>query len=1277
MTCREIRIDPVCCPILSSLARLRKRARSIGLAGLLLPSPGLCGAIHFTDVTASANILHTHSHAPDADFWLPSYGWKTGGAVAEDFDGDGWIDLYVLQGGASPNLLYMNQRDGTFTDQAAARGAGLTGAHMGACAADFDGDGDIDLFVSAATAPHVLLVNDGSGHFNVDPQVFAVPPIAATSPSWGDVDNDGLLDLAIGAWNREGTGDIRIYRNTGAGRLRLHQSLPRDWTFTPRFADLDGDGFQDLLSIADFGQTVWYRNGSDGLLRPAGTSDVENGMGAAVGDIDDDGDLDVFISSIRDFDEREGNWGTTGNRLLLNGGSGEFSDITGTAGVRDGFWGWGTAFADFDNDGDLDIYQVNGWPDGSPVVAAQFDDKPARLFENLGNHQFQEIAAAWGDAAHAGQGRCVVVFDYDNDGDLDIFIANNSVLDRSGPSPVRIPGPPVLLRNDSGLADRSLLVRLAGLVAPHHRHGIGSRVFATIGTVTQMRELNASSGYNGHGPERIAHFGTGDALLIDSVRAVWTNGDETELRNVSAGSSLEIPSPRATLSLRTIDPGQSVTAEIAAADLPSGATARWFAGGQEFDNPATITPAAAGRHPLRLVISDAQGFVRSETLTVTVRAPEIETMSVARQWNEQNLAAIRLDFPNPPVHARNLFLLSLAMWDAWAAYDRQALAVLHHERADAADIEAARDEAISHAAFRVISARYAGSVNASTTLASIRQRMLVLGFDPDDSGLTGNVPAALGNRVAQTVLDFASTDGASDPAGFAGGSYVSSNNALAVSSPGTVMIDPNRWQPLLFKQATTQNGQPADLIQSFLGAHWGGVRPFAQASLAGNLLNIDPGPPPALGGMTDAMFKQDSVEVITLSGLLDPEDGNMVDISPGVFGNHPLGTNGGTGHPLNPVTGLPYPPNVVRHGDFGRVLAEFWADGPHSETPPGHWNVLANEVSDAPGFLRRIGGSGPELGALEWDVKVYLALNGALHDAAIAAWGCKRVYDSARPVSCIRYMGGRGQSSAPALPSYDPQGLPLVPGVIELITADSSAPGCRHAHLASHPHEIAIKAWTAKILPAGVHWIRAVDWLPYQRDTFVTPAFPGFVSGHSTFSRAAAEVLARITGSAFFPGGIGSFAAPRGSYLKTDAGPSDDLVLQWATYFDAADQAGISRLYGGIHVPADDLPGRVLGSRCGTAAWALAVRYFDGSIAGVPFAARLLAAGEGGFHLEWDCTRGAFYQVQQADDPAFRTFSNIGGLVRAAETMEMMKLPGPAMGSPRKFFRVIRSHEGQ
>ena len=1249
--------------------------------------------MHFTDVTADAGILHTHSHDAIEELFAGDsialdYSQMSGGAVAEDFDGDGWIDLYVLKGGDAPNLLYINQRDGTFADEAPLRGADVTGAHMGTAAADYDSDGDIDLFISSAIAPHLLLLNDGTGTFTPSPQTFSLPATRATSPNWGDLNNDGLLELSLGSWHsgrRPGSADnIQIYRNTGEGQLASFLSLPQSWDFNPRFSDLDGDRFQDLLVIADFGNTRWFRNTGDGLFLPSGESKVEHGMGSAVGDLDNDGDLDLFITSIIDYDPNREIFITTGNRLHLNDGAGDFTEISASAGVREGAWGWGAEMADFDNDGDLDIYHVNGWTRDLPAGNfAEFNLTPARLFENRGENSFEEIAAASGDAAENGQGRCVIAFDYDNDGDQDLFIANNSVPVADGSTINHAPGPPVLLRNDSANNHHFLEVRLAGNGAPHHSQGIGARVYLATGEVEQMRELHASSGFNGHGPRRLAHFGLGDNAVADRIRARWTNGDETEWRAVAADQSVTLSSPRASVSARALAPGEAFTASFPALDLPAGATASWTIEGVDYPNPATASLTAPGTYALRVTIAtgdEPADFLWAETLTVRVKATESDDRSIARLWNEQNLAAIRLDFPDPTDHARNLFASSVAMWDAWAAYDATAQGVLHHEAAAAGDLEAARREAISYAAYRILSDRYGDAVNGSTTLASLRNLMADLGFDPEDRSTAGDTPAALGNRVAATALAYTASDGWDDTDGFQGGTYAARNEPLAVKESGTTMGEPNYWQPLLFEEAFTQNQQTTDLIQSFLGPHWGAVRPFALASLdPGQDLHLDPGPPPVLGGASDEAFKAGNVAVIGYSSLLDPNQGQTIDISPGAIGNNTLGFNDGTGYPLNPATGEPYPPNVVNHADFARILAEFWADGPESETPPGHWNVLANELHEHPDFERRFGGEGDPMDLLEWDVKLYLALNGALHDAAIAAWGCKRVYDFVRPISSIRYLGERGQSSDPDGPSYDPLGLPLVPDLIELITEASSASGQRHAHLAGAVGQLAIRAWSAGEDESlgRVDWILAADWLPYQRDTFVTPAFPGYVSGHSTFSRAAAEVLHRITGDAYFPGGLGSFTARENEFLEFEPGPTTDVVLQWATYYDAADQAGLSRLYGGIHVPVDDGPGRIIGATCGITAWALASRYFDGSITSDPIVTELLATGGGELQLEWNATRGAFYKVQSTQTLNGGNFIDAAEWTQATETTEALILPVPSPETPGVFYRIIRSETNE
>ena len=577
--------------------------------------------------------------------------------------------------------------------------------------------------------------------------------------------------------------------------------------------------------------------------------------------------------------------------------------------------------------------------------------------------------------------------------------------------------------------------------------------------------------------------------------------------------------------------------------------------------------------------------------------------SVARVWDEVLLNLIRQVVPAPTVHARNLFHVSAAMWDAWAAFDDSADGYFVTDKLEAGDVTFARETAISYAAYRILLWRYANVADLATASDELDATMASLCYRTDYASTDGGTPADLGNRIAAAVLDAGRTDGALEDQRYADSAYVAVNEPLPVAESGAAMIDPNRWQPLALAEQLSQNGLPIPgQVQAFIGPHWGHVDSFAlAASDAGT--PIDPGPPPRLGDpQTDAAFKESALEVIRYSSQLDPTDGISIDIGPGAMGDNSLGADDGDGHPLNPATSEPYGPNVVLRADFQRALAEYWADGPKSETPPGHWNLIANEVSDAAAIERRIAGEGEEVDRLEWDVKLYFALNGAVHDAAIAAWGLKGFYDSARPISMIRYLGAHGQSSDPGAPSYDPAGLPLEPGLVEVITEASSARGQRHAELADHVGEVAIRVWRGfpedpETQRSGVGWILAVDWVPYQRSTFVSPAFAGYVSGHSTFSRAAAELLTSFTGSEYFPGGLHQWRLAAGELIHEE-GPDEPITLQWATYRDAADQAGISRLFMGIHITADDVEGREIGAICGRQAWARAITYFDGSARG-------------------------------------------------------------------------------
>ena len=604
----------------------------------------------------------------------------------------------------------------------------------------------------------------------------------------------------------------------------------------------------------------------------------------------------------------------------------------------------------------------------------------------------------------------------------------------------------------------------------------------------------------------------------------------------------------------------------------------------------TPTPAATPRPTLDPTAGDP-GCIPGDN-------PE---WSVARRWDEALLDAIRRALPNPPVHARNLFHLSVAMWDAWATYDAKARGYVTTTKVSTGQVEQARNEAISFAAWTLLRERFEKANGGEDSLVEFDDVLHSLCYQERFGGAAkGDDPAAVGIRIGQAVIAAGLEDGSNEANGYKA-DYSPVNKPLVVASSKRFnLADPDRWQPLEIIGGFSQNGIATGTVQVAVAPRWGAVNAFGAKPATGVL--VDPGPPPRLGDpITDAILKQDIVEVIRDSAMLDGRSKVKLDISPTSRGNNDLATNDGFGYSLNPLTGKPYEAQVVRRADFLRATAEFWADGPRSETPPGHWNVIANDASDAMVSAKlplRIGGTGDAVDRLEWDVKLYLAINGAVHNAAIAAWGLKGEYDSIRPISLIRYMGGLGQSSDPSGPAYAPKGLPLVPGLIEVITTASSASGGRHQGLAKYVGRIAVRAWAGTPADpgsqvAGTRWMLATAWVPYQLPTFVTPSFPGFVSGHSTFSRSAAEVLTAFTGSSFFPGGIGGYTIEAGG-LGFEKGPTTDVDLEWATYFDAADQAGQSRLFGGIHIRADDFMGRRIGSLCGRAAWELAEQYYAG-----------------------------------------------------------------------------------
>src|SRR5881397_4203348 len=296
--------------------------------------------------------------------------------------------------------------------------------------------------------------------------------------------------------------------------------------------------------------------------------------------------------------------------------------------------------------------------------------------------------------------------------------------------------------------------------------------------------------------------------------------------------------------------------------------------------------------------------------------------SVARRWDEALLDAIRRSLPNPPVHARNLFHVSVAMWDAWAAYDTTASGYLFKEKIHAADVPAARNEAISYAAYRVLTARFIKAVGADKSLSEFDDLMDALCLPISISGTEGDSSAAIGNRIAKAVLDYGKKDGSNETNGYAAPDYKPVNPPLVVATAGITLVDPNRWQPLQIEHMLSQNGIPlTNGVQQAVGPHWGHVTTFAIPAGGATGTPVDPGPQPRLGDpATDAVYRAQAVEVLRDSALLDSSNIALLETSPGWIGGNTLGSNDGRGLSQNPVTLTPYGTNVVRAGDYYRAV---------------------------------------------------------------------------------------------------------------------------------------------------------------------------------------------------------------------------------------------------------------------------------------------------------------------------------------------------------------------
>ena len=498
----------------SRFARPIHLARCVGTAILVAAAPCAAQPWHFTDVTQAAGVSYQTGFSAGLSSPPRVMG---GGVAAGDYDGDGWVDLYVIRGDIGPNLLLHNRGNGTFEEVGAAAGLTLASG-SGPTFADIDGDGRLDLVVGGIDGSRShCFHNLGNGHFSdvSDAAAITSNPTDVYSTALGDFDRDGDLDLMTTHWGSNPR--PRLWRNDGGGVFTeisaaaagLSTGPTQIFSFTPNFTDINNDGWPDLLLSADFGTSQIYINNRNGTFTRTTTSVIsdQNGMGSAVGDYDNDGNLDWFVSSI--FDTRPAptvTLGTTGNRLYRNRGDGTFEDVTDAAGVRQGYWGWGASFSDFNNDGYLDIFHVNGFP-GSPFGSdPTFEADPARLFVSNGNGTFTQRAEELG-IADTGEGRGIAVFDFDHDGDLDVFITNAG-------QPTR------LYRNDGGNALQWLDVRVTG-VAPNTQ-AVGAKIFVTANGVTQLREVRAGSNFVSQSPGD-AHFGLGTASSA-VARVVWPDG---------------------------------------------------------------------------------------------------------------------------------------------------------------------------------------------------------------------------------------------------------------------------------------------------------------------------------------------------------------------------------------------------------------------------------------------------------------------------------------------------------------------------------------------------------------------------------------------------------------------------------------------------------------------------------------------------------------------------------------------------------------------------------
>jgi hypothetical protein len=521
-------------------------------------------SVHFTLATTDAGLQFHHVNGASPDKYMVET--MGSGGLFFDYDRDGWIDIFLVDGGsladrkaagAARHKLYRNRGNGTFEDKTTAAGITHIAYGLGACAADVDNDGWLDLYITAF-GPNALYRGNGNGTFtDITKNAGVGSTLWSTSCAFGDMDNDGDLDLYVAnyvefnAQNNKFCGDVArkiraycdphvypgisgvLYRNDGTGAftdITKEAGVQRTdgKSLGVIFLDYDADGWSDIFVANDRVPNFLFHNERNGRFRETGllagvavASDgkARAGMGTDFGDYDNDGRPDLVVT----------NFDLETHSVFRNMGGGIFVDATAESGVGPPtlpFVGFGTAWFDGDNDGDLELAIANGHVLDNPGIfrAGARHAQRTLLFVNDGRGRLAEMGRSAGpgfDPERVSRG--LFIADIDNDGDLDILITNNGQ-------------PADLLRNDGGNRGSALIVRLVG--GRGNRHAIGARLRVTSSGKSWVRDVRAGSSYLGQNDVRV-HVGLGTAALVD-VEVQWPAGDVETLRGIAANHIVTI-----------------------------------------------------------------------------------------------------------------------------------------------------------------------------------------------------------------------------------------------------------------------------------------------------------------------------------------------------------------------------------------------------------------------------------------------------------------------------------------------------------------------------------------------------------------------------------------------------------------------------------------------------------------------------------------------------------------------------------------------------------------